>query len=131
MSAMSRDKGHRGELEACAIIKELTGCDVRRRVRQHDGDSDLTGLGGWSIEVKRYRIARPGQIYGGWWPQAVEQARATGTRPLLLYRADRGLWTAVWPADLHTGVRPVRVGYGHTLRSEPSTWWAMCKGLTL
>ena len=50
---MSRTKGAAGERELAAALRELTGWDIRRRVRQHDGDSDLEGVPGWSIEVKR------------------------------------------------------------------------------
>jgi hypothetical protein len=46
MSAMQRNKGKTGEREVAAIVRELTGWDVRRRVRQHDGDSDLEGVPG-------------------------------------------------------------------------------------
>ncbi|NZA00578.1 hypothetical protein H0I39_00080 [Ottowia beijingensis] len=59
MGAMSRTKGKVGEREIAALLAELTGCDVRRRVRQHDGDSDLEGLPGWCVEVKRHARAAP------------------------------------------------------------------------
>lgn len=95
MSAAQRNKGKAGEREASALIREHTGWDVRRRVRQHDGDSDLMGVPGWSVEVKRTATALPGQI-AGWWAQAVDQC-AEGELPLLLYRADRREWRAVWP----------------------------------
>ncbi len=52
MSAAQREKGKRGEREVAGIIKTLLGVDVRRRVRQHEGDSDLEGIDGWVIEVK-------------------------------------------------------------------------------
>ena len=129
MSAMSRTKGQSGEREMAALLTQVTGHDVRRRVRQHDGDSDLEGVPGWSIECKRYATAKPGHIYGMWWPQALAQAQDAGTLPVLFYRLDRGLWTAVWCADLHTGNRPVRVDYQHTLSADPATWWDMCKGI--
>ena len=41
MGAMSRNKGKTGEREAAALLSDLLGLDIRRRVRQHDGDSDL------------------------------------------------------------------------------------------
>lgn len=46
MSAMQRNKGKAGEREAAELVREHTGWDVRRRVRQHDGDSDLTSAPG-------------------------------------------------------------------------------------
>lgn len=94
MSAMQRNKGKTGEREAAGLIRDLTGWDVQRRVRQHDGDSDLVGVPGWSVEVKRRRSATHADL-ATWWGQAVAQAGAD--RPVLLYRVDRGAWRAVWP----------------------------------
>lgn len=50
------------ERELARLLADLTGHDVRRRVRQHDGDDDLVGVPGWSIEAKRYKAAPP-----FWW----------------------------------------------------------------
>lgn len=91
---MQRDKGASGEREIAGIVRELTGWDVRRRVRQHGNDSDLTGAPGWAIEVKRHRTAQAGEI-ARWWAQTV--AQAGNLLPLLLYRADRCEWRARWP----------------------------------
>ena len=125
---MSRTKGQAGEREVAAIIRELTGHDVRRHVRQHAGDADLAGLPGWSVECKRYRAVTPGLI-AGWWAQTVSQARDVQAKPVLFYRADRADWRCVWPADLHASPKPatIRPGYEHTLNAEPSTWWAMVR----
>jgi len=94
MSAMQRNKGKAGEREIAALLRELTGWDVRRRVRQHDGDSDLEGVPGWSVEVKRHRTASRADI-AQWWGQTMAQAGEL--LPVLFYRADRGEWRAVWP----------------------------------
>lgn len=94
MSAMQRTKGKAGEREIAALVRDLTGWDVRRRVRQHDGDSDLEGVPGWSVEVKRHASASRADI-ARWWQQAVAQAGAA--LPVLFYRADRAAWRAVWP----------------------------------
>lgn len=93
---MQRTKGKAGEREIAALIRDLTGWDAQRRVRQHDGDSDLVGIPGWAVEVKRHKTALPGEI-AGWWAQTVAQAETHGGVPLLLYRADRREWRAVWP----------------------------------
>lgn len=122
MGAMSRNKGKVGEREAAALLTELTGHQVKRRVRNLAGEDDLVGLPGWSLEVKRYASATP-SLLAGWWAQAVEQAKDTDTWPLLLYRVDRGEWVAVWPAALHCPA-PL-VGLEHTLSATPSTWWRM------
>ena len=126
MSASSRTKGQAGERELALLLSELTGHDVRRRVRQHDGDSDLEGVPGWSVEVKRYSRATASQIEG-WWIQAVQQARAAKALPVLFYRLDRAEWRAAWLAGIHLPHRPVPVEYGNTLTADPATWWAMAQ----
>lgn len=130
MSAMSRTKGQAGEREVAAIIRALTGHDVRRRVRQHLADADLAGLPGWSVECKRYRTVTPGLI-AGWWAQTVSQAHHAHALPVLFYRADRAGWRCVWPADLHASpkTKAIRPGFEHTLNAEPSTWWALVRRL--
>ncbi|HMN91663.1 MAG TPA: hypothetical protein PKC60_00390 [Hydrogenophaga sp.] len=128
MSAMQRNKGKAGERELAALLYRLTGHQVRRRVRQHEADDDLVGLPGWSVECKRYRSAAPADVVD-WWAQTVSQACRTGSWPVLFYRLDRQPWRCVWPADLHTGQRPVSGNFSDTLTSDPLTWWRMCKGL--
>jgi len=92
LAKFSRDKGARGEREASAIISDLTGWSVKRRVRQHDGDSDLEGVPGWAIEIKNCAtITLP-----AWWRQAVAQA-GTDSFPVLFYKIPRKGWRALWP----------------------------------
>ncbi len=125
MSAVSRDKGKRGERELAALLAMLTGHPVRRRVRQHGGDADLTGLPGWSVECKRYATAKPADL-ARWWQQAVAQAQAEGLQPLLCWRADRMReWVFVWPAGLHCPDAPVPGAIADTLAADPLTWWRM------
>lgn len=128
MAGLSRNKGKAGERELARLLADLTGHDVRRRVRQHDGDDDLEGLPGWSIEAKRYKAAPPALV-AQWWAQAVTQADRAGTWPVLFYRPDRQGWRCVWPADLHTGRRPVSGGFADTLTGDPLTWWRLVRGL--
>ena len=106
MSATSRTKGQCGERELAALIREHTGWDVRRRVRNHAGDSDLLGVPGWSVEVKRHRTALPGEV-ARWWAQTVEQA-ALGEWPVLFYRADRCEWRAVFPLAAAMNLDPIQ-----------------------
>ena len=94
MSAMQRTKGQTGEREIAGIVRDLTGWDVRRRVRNHAGDSDLEGVPGWAVEVKRHRTATRGDV-ARWWQQAVSQAGEL--LPVLFYRQNRDTWRAVWP----------------------------------
>ena len=126
MAGLSRNKGKAGEREAANLLALVTGFDVRRRVRQHDGDSDLEGVPGWSIEVKRHATATPGKL-AEWWAQAIEQAQRTQCKPLLVYRADRGEWQCKWLANLHAQSLPVCWGIDYTLTATPAVWWAMCK----
>ena len=113
MSAMQRNKGKAGEREIAAIVRDLTGWDVRRRVRQHDGDSDLEGVPGWSVEVKRHATAARGDIRA-WWEQARRQANA-GQVPVLFFRRDRDEWRAVWPIDESHG-------YDYTAEGSIAAW---------
>ena len=126
MSAMQRDKGSRGELEVASIIAGLTGWDVRRRVRNHAGDSDLQGVPGWSVEVKRHAKAPAGAVRA-WWLQAVEQA--DGKLPVLFYRADHAEWRAVWPlAVLLTDQRAdYWRGYEWTANTTVEAWAATAR----
>ena len=94
MTATKRNQSKMGERQATSLVRELTGWDVRRRVRQHEGDSVLPGALGWSIEVNRHRSASRADI-ARWWAQAVTQAGEL--LPVLLYRVDRGDRRAAWP----------------------------------
>ena len=89
MGQMQRRKGQVGEREAAALIREHTGWEVTRRVRNAAGDSDLLGVPGWSVEIKRYANASASQI-ASWWDQCVGQA--DGEIPVLFYRLNRGRW---------------------------------------
>ncbi len=130
MAGMSRAKGQRGEREVAALLSELTGHDVRRRVRNHAGDDDLVGLPGWSVEVKRYAAVTPAMVQA-WWVQAVEQSRSTNTLPVLFYKPNRCSWRVVWPAGLHAMPRPspLSANYLDTLTGDPLTWWRLVRGL--
>ena len=97
MGLKSRTKGKAGEREIAALIRDLTGWDVKRKVRQLDGESDLEGVPHFSIEVKRHATATRADIRG-WWEQAREQGMAERKVPVLFYRKDRDDWRAVWSA---------------------------------
>lgn len=132
MGAMSRTKGQSGEREAAAVLSELTGRKVARRVRQHEGDSDLTGLEnwgcGWCVEVKRVAKCQPSML-GFYWEQAVTQAKAAGLPPLLMVRENQKGWVCYWPSALHHGDGGIYDTIADTLHSDPATWWAMVRKL--
>jgi hypothetical protein len=75
MSAMQRHKGAAGKGESAALIGDRAGWDARRRVRQHDGDSDLLGVPGWTIEMKRHARQLRTDI-AAWWRQGAASTRA-------------------------------------------------------
>ena len=93
MGKMQRTKGQVGEREAAALISQHTGWNVTRRVRNAAGDSDLVGVPGWSVEIKRYATGTRSDIER-WWKQCV--AQSGDERPVLFYRFDRCDWRAVW-----------------------------------
>ncbi|WP_233881025.1 putative PDDEXK endonuclease [Paraburkholderia flagellata] len=109
MGAMQRRKGGSGERELAHLLADELGADVRRRCRQHPGDSDVLGVDGWACEVKRHARATRSDVRA-WWGQTVEQAAASGETPMLAYRLDRSPWRCVWPLAVALGV-PVVGGW--------------------
>jgi hypothetical protein len=143
MSMMQRSKGKRGESELAGLIRDLTGWDAQRRVRQHDGDSDVVGVPGWSIEVKRHKSAGRGQI-AAWWRQTEEQARVVATSqengsegrlgasagiPVLFYRVDRAEWRAVWPLAVTLTAQDAVMwrDYEWTVEGTVAAWAAVAR----
>lgn len=126
MSEMQRSKGKSGEREAASIVRDITGWDVRRRVRQHDGDSDLVGVPGWSVEIKRHANATPA-VLRAWWDQAV--AQAGDLLPALLYRLDRRDWRAVWPlgASLERTAGNAWLDYTWAVEGSVDAWAAVAR----
>lgn len=125
MGMPSRRKGKVGERELAGLLADLTGWDVRRRVRQLEGDSDIEGLPGWSAEVKRHAKAARADIRE-WWGQAQAQASATGLLPVLFYRANRDQWRAVWPVAVNVKAEPWS-GYEWTAEGSLDAWAAIAR----
>lgn len=123
---MQRTKGQAGEREAAALIADLTGYTVKRRVRNHAGDSDLEGIPGWSVEVKRHKAAGRAEI-AGWWRQTCTQAG--GLFPVLFYRLDRDSWRAVWPVAVGLGFQSAHQwpAYEFTAESTVDAWAAVMR----
>ena len=101
MPINSRTKGASGEREVARILADELGIQMVRNLAQaRNGGSDLIGLPGWSVEVKRAKAVTAGMV-GEWWSQAEAQAIREGKRPALAYRADRQPWrVAVRLGDL-------------------------------
>jgi hypothetical protein len=86
MAALSRNKGANGERELAGIIREWLCVDVTRNWQGQAavGGSDIAGIPGWAIEVKRAITPR----IGSWWVQACQQAESAKQMPALMYRID-------------------------------------------
>ena len=123
---MARTKGASGEREVCTAIALLTGWEVKRRVRNHAGDSDLVGVPGWAVEVKRHATASRGSVRA-WWAQAVEQSNRTAEIPVLFWRADRDEWRAVWPVSLSVGAAGHWHEYSMTVEGTVAAWAAVAR----
>ena len=96
MSAKSRNKGDRGERELLALLSErFPDLLLQRNYDQAAfGGSDLLGLPGISLEVKRYQR---GNVHRQeWWTQACSVATQDRI-PVLAYRFDRSEWQSVLP----------------------------------
>lgn len=71
MGRSQREKGKRGEREAGQALRKIGCLNAARRVRQHDGDSDIIdAIPGVSFESKLERRVRIAQAMR----QAIEQA---------------------------------------------------------
>lgn len=126
MGAFSRNKGKAAEREIAALIAELTGWTVRRKVRQLDGESDLEGVPGWCVEVKRHATAARADVRE-WWKQAAEQAKAENAVPVLFYRKDRDEWRAVFPIAPFIGIQHECMwhDYAWTVEGSAEAWAAI------
>ena len=95
-------------------------------MRQHGGDSDLEGVPGWSVEVKRHCTATRGDL-ARWWQQTTAQAGEL--LPVLFYRADRADWRAVWPLAIILVQRQADhwPGYEWTADTSIQAWAAVAR----
>lgn len=124
MGAFSRSKGKRGELELAHIIADLTGWEVKRRVRQHDGDSDLEGIPGWCVESKNCATLKIPE----WWEQTVTQAQKRMEAPVLFYKVARKGWQAMWPVSVLIG-EEIWADRTYTVTSSIEAWAAVASAI--
>lgn len=87
----NRLKGQRGERELANELSDLLGITLKRRVRNHHNESDITGLPGFSVEVKNCAVLS----LGAWWSQTVSQAELMEEMPVLFYKLPRKGFRAV------------------------------------
>jgi len=92
MGRMSRDKGKRGEREACKALSDALGGLYRRSVQYcgRGGTADITGLTGIHMEVKRVERL---SLY-----PALEQAQGDKLpkeKPIVLHRKNGKPWVLI------------------------------------
>lgn len=89
----SREKGKRGEREVAGIFRDA-GWDTARRTSQYCGKtgdaSDITGIPGLHIEVKRVEREAVRQWYGQ--AERDEQAAGKGDIPVVIHRRSDAPW---------------------------------------
>ena len=101
MSKKNRDKGAAGEREFIRLIENLTGGAVKlkRNLEQaRSGGDDCLGHDVFSFEIKRYAVAKDGDI-SKWWQQAV--ANRGNKSPALAYRIDFQRWRVMIHPGYH------------------------------
>jgi len=88
----SKQKGKRGELEAAKILKDL-GIGNPRRAQQYAGvagSSDIVGVPGLAIEVKRQERASYSHLVE--WIKQASSAASGDQKPIVLHRKSRSDW---------------------------------------
>ncbi len=85
MGALARRKGWAGEQEVAKLLRDHLGLAVAHTWQQSAavGGADLTGIPGWSVEIKRCK-----EYSRQWWAQTLQQARDADALPALVYRLD-------------------------------------------
>ena len=87
MSKSQRDKGAAAEREVAAILSEVLGVQVRRKLGQvRDGGDDLE-VGPFRIEVKRRETLAMDA-----WSRQVEACAGADQVPVVVYRRSREPW---------------------------------------
>ena len=97
MGSGSREKGKRGEREAAELLTRVLGIPIHRTQQYNGrhGDSDLKGIPGVSIEVKRR--ARRQDLYA--WLDQCEEDLKEGDLPLIIHRTDNNEWLVTMDAE--------------------------------
>lgn len=124
MSALSRNKGAAYERKIANLLTEATGTRWRRRVRNHEGDSDVVAddvaFARLSIECKHASTL----CLPAWWRQALQQAGENGI-PVLVYRRTGMVGELVMldAHDMAPKIYPVRGRHTVTLGWETAMQW--------
>ncbi len=105
MSHPSKAKGDRAELECAALLTDLVGTPIRRKLGagRSDDTGDLDGLAGWTLEVKNYANIATG-ITQGLADSEREQGNAGTPFGAALIRRRGGHWFAAMTLDQFAAV---------------------------
>lgn len=97
MSINSKNKGKQGELEVVHKLKDYGFLDVRRsqQFAGVNGDSDVVGLDGIHIEVKRVEKLNIEKAM----QQAKEDSKHTTNTPTVFHRRNREDWKVTMYLD--------------------------------
>ena len=107
----SQQKGAAGEREFIKEVERLIpGLTLFRNTYQQrveSNHSDVLGVPGFAVEVKRYGKTTTDWYQSAWWTQACDAAERVNAIPLLGYRYNRRPWRAVVPWDFRDTHHPV------------------------
>ena len=136
IASTSPEKGHhgsdepeQGQARRARSRRHHQRAAGAERQPQHEGDSDILGVPGWSIEVKRVEKTDPADIRR-WWGQAVSQAlRDGGVLPALFYRQSRRDWRVLWPlsALMRLPDGTLWPAYEYAVEGTPEAWAAVVR----
>jgi hypothetical protein len=73
------------------VVSNALKCIQRNQNQSAVGGSDLSGVFGLAIEIKRHENIQ----IEPWWKQCTEQAARNGEHPVLLYRKNHQPWRCV------------------------------------
>jgi hypothetical protein len=74
-----------------SVVSGARDCIQRNQQQSAVGGSDLTGVFGMAIEIKRHETLHINQ----WWLQCTEAAKRNNEHPVLLFRQSNQKWTCV------------------------------------
>ncbi len=105
----SRSKGQRGEREVIGLLQDIVDSVrlslqlpaillQRNTLQSHVGGHDITGLAGFSVEVKFQEM----EYSADWWRQCLKQAAKDRSVPILIYRRVRQPWRVKFRAFVAT-----------------------------
>jgi hypothetical protein len=100
MTSPQKDRGDRGEREIAALIADLTGWKVRRKLGagRADDTGDLDGVPNTTVQVKNYADTMRG-IREALADLPTQQANAGTTHAVAFVRRRGGQWVAVMTVE--------------------------------